>query len=147
MEEYENQKRKDVNLTVGQRVFLNTRNLSSIHFKRKEEKFHERYCGPFTIVAKVGTYTYKLELPKSMSRLHPVFHVALLHRAVDNPPEFQLRKGPTKVSEGGSEHSGNGDGVDGRRRPTLFYYRESSGSTDGGKPTGLSSQVARFRCM
>ena len=90
---------KDVNFAVGQRVFLNTRNLSGIHFKRKEEKFHERYCGPFTIVERVGTYTYKLELPKSMSRLHPVFHVALLHRAVDNPPDFQHRKGPSKVRE------------------------------------------------
>ena len=50
MEEYENQKRKDVNFTVGQKVFLNTRNLSGIHFKKKEEKFHERFCGPFTIV-------------------------------------------------------------------------------------------------
>ena len=42
MEEYENQKRKDVDFAVGQRVFLNTKNLSGIHFKRKEEKLHER---------------------------------------------------------------------------------------------------------
>ena len=75
MEEYENQKRKDVDFVVGQRVFLNTKNLSGIHFKRKEEKLHERYCGPFPIVERVGPYTYRLELPKSMARLHPVFHV------------------------------------------------------------------------
>ena len=51
------------------RVFLNTKNLSGIHFKRKEEKLHERYCGPFSVVEQVGPYTYRLELPKSMSRL------------------------------------------------------------------------------
>ena len=62
MEEYENQKRKDVDFVVGQRVFLNTKNLSGIHFKRKEEKLHERYCGPFSVVERVGPYTYRLEL-------------------------------------------------------------------------------------
>ena len=38
-----------------------------------------------------GTYTYRLDLPKTMSRLHPVFHVSLLHHAVENPQDFKHR--------------------------------------------------------
>ena len=91
MEEFENRGRQEVSMSVGDKVFLNTRNLSKIHFKRSEEKFHERFCGPFRISEEVSKYTYRLELPKSMSRLHPVFHVSLLHHAVENPPEFEHR--------------------------------------------------------
>ena len=134
-EEYENQKRKDVNFAVGQKVFLNTRNLSGIHFKRKEEKFYERYCGPFTIVERVGTYTYKLELPKSMSRLHPVFHVvALLHRAVDNPPDFQHRKEPSKVREDQNIPETEKTLMDEEGRPCFIIEKVVGRRPDGGKP-------------
>ena len=90
MEEFENRGRQEVSMSVGDKVFSNT-NLSKIHFKRSEEKFHERFCGPFRISEEVSKYTYRLELPKSMSRLHPVFHVSLLHQAVENPPDFEHR--------------------------------------------------------
>lgn len=37
-----------------------------------------KYMGPFKIIARIGSWAYKLDLPTGMSRLHPVFHVGLL---------------------------------------------------------------------
>jgi hypothetical protein len=40
--------------------------------------------GPFRILKSVGKRAYKLALPSSM-KIHPVFHVSLLHPAADDP--------------------------------------------------------------
>ena len=45
----------------------------------KVAKLSPRYCGPFTILKRIGPVAYKLELP-SHSRVHPVFHVSRLRK-------------------------------------------------------------------
>ncbi|GKG56816.1 hypothetical protein Tco_0582167, partial [Tanacetum coccineum] len=39
-----------------------------------------RYIGPFKIIAKVGTVSYRLELPEQLSRVHSIFHVSNLKK-------------------------------------------------------------------
>ncbi|KAJ9522154.1 hypothetical protein QJQ45_005129 [Haematococcus lacustris] len=69
---------KDVEFEVGTQVLLSTRNL---RIKTgKVRKFVPRYVGPFVVEAKINANAYKLTLPASMSRLHPVFHVSLLKK-------------------------------------------------------------------
>ena len=46
---------------------------------RPVAKFSPRYCGPFTILKRVGQVAYKLELPEH-SKVHPVFHVSRLRK-------------------------------------------------------------------
>ena len=41
--------------------------------------------GPFPVVRKVGNSTYHLQLPPSMSHLHPVFNVVKLTLALEDP--------------------------------------------------------------
>ncbi|KAJ9515942.1 hypothetical protein QJQ45_016884 [Haematococcus lacustris] len=69
---------KDVEFEVGAQVLLSTRNL---RIKTgKVRKFVPRYVGPFVVEAKINANAYKLTLPATMSRLHPVFHVSLLKK-------------------------------------------------------------------
>ncbi|GJS36873.1 putative reverse transcriptase domain-containing protein [Tanacetum coccineum] len=38
------------------------------------------------IIAKVGTFAYRLELPEQLSRVHSTFHVSKLKKCMDNEP-------------------------------------------------------------
>ncbi|GLB44520.1 putative retrotransposable element tf2 155 kda protein type 1-like [Lyophyllum shimeji] len=48
-------------------------------------KLSHRYLGPYTIERQVGPLAYKLRLPRSMSRLHPVFNAVKLRLAPPDP--------------------------------------------------------------
>nr|GEY95404.1 retrotransposon protein, putative [Tanacetum cinerariifolium] len=39
-------------------------------------KLNPRYVGPFKVLQKVGSISYKLELPQELSRVHNTFHVS-----------------------------------------------------------------------
>jgi len=61
------------NFKKGDRVWLN----SSLVLRNKNKKLKPRKLGPFKIIKKVSTVTYKLKLPKNI-RIHPIIHVAEL---------------------------------------------------------------------
>ena len=44
----------------------------------KQGKLAPRYIGPFEVLERVGTITYQLVLPSSVSGVHEVFHVSML---------------------------------------------------------------------
>ncbi|MGQ3285987.1 hypothetical protein, partial [Bosea sp. (in: a-proteobacteria)] len=77
-ERYENKRRRDVTFSVGDSVLLSTKNLRNAPGKAR--KFLPRYVGPFQVTGRLGESAYRLELPPTMSRLHPVFHVSLLKK-------------------------------------------------------------------
>jgi len=60
---------------IGTLVWLKTEN---IRMKRPSVKLDHRMLGPFKVIKKVSTHTYKLALPPSMNQLHNVFHIKLL---------------------------------------------------------------------
>ena len=49
--------------------------------KRRAEKLHSRFFGPYKILCKIGQNAYELELPKE-SKIHNTFHVSLLNKAM-----------------------------------------------------------------
>ena len=46
-----------------------------------------RYIGPYMSTARVGALAYHLQLPKSMSGVHPVFHVSMLRKYLKDPKQ------------------------------------------------------------
>ena len=59
---------------IGDKVWPSSKNIKT---QRPTYKLDHKRLGPFKIIAKIGSRSYKLELPSTM-RIHPVFHVNLL---------------------------------------------------------------------
>jgi len=66
----------------GDMVFLDA---SDIQTTRPSRKLSHCRLGPFLIDGQVGNGAYRLRLPLSMSRLHPVFNVVKLSLAPPDP--------------------------------------------------------------
>jgi len=83
MARYYNQKRtKAPEYKPGDKVYLDA---SDIQTNRPSRKLSHRHLGPFVIERKVGNSAYRLHLPLSMKRLHPVFNVVKLTPAPTDP--------------------------------------------------------------
>ena len=53
----------------------------SLKQDKKDNKLSPKYYGPYKVLQKIGTMSYKLELPAS-SRVHPIFHVSCLKKVI-----------------------------------------------------------------
>ena len=51
----------------------------------KQGKLSLRYIGPFEVLGRVGTVSYWLALPPSLSSVHAVFHVSMLRKYTPYP--------------------------------------------------------------
>ncbi|GJS57972.1 hypothetical protein Tco_0652756 [Tanacetum coccineum] len=56
-----------------------------IHFG-KRGKLNPRYIGPFKVLEKVGTVSYRLELLQQLSRVYSTFHVSNLKKCLSDEP-------------------------------------------------------------
>jgi hypothetical protein len=95
---YANKKRRDISFSVGQEVLLRSRNYTDDFSRnRPREKLKHIYHGPYKVIAQVGTHAYRLQLPRSMSRVHPVVHVSELkeyHPPLQDSVPAQLHDRP-----------------------------------------------------
>ena len=90
-----NRKHKAVLFEPGSDVLLSAKN---IKVTRPSKKLSAKYLGPFKVIEVVGRNAYRLDLPQSMRRLHPVFHVSLLEPYRRRPDDE-----PAAVREGDIE--------------------------------------------
>lgn len=92
MARYYNQRRSPApEFKPGDKVYLDSSNISTT---RPSKKLSHRRLGPFPVTAKVGRYAYRLKLPRSMSRIHPVQNVIKLTLAPDDPIPGRKRPKP-----------------------------------------------------
>src|SRR5208283_943045 len=85
----------------GDRVWLDA---SDIATTRPSAKLAHRRLGPYVVEARVGHGSYRLSLPASLRRLHPVFPVVKLTPAKDDPfPGRHVAPPPPPVLVDGEE--------------------------------------------
>jgi hypothetical protein len=66
----------------GKKVYLDSSDINTI---QPSQKLSHRFLGPYSVVHAVGKNAYRLRLPYSMRRLHPMFNVIKLLRAPKDP--------------------------------------------------------------
>jgi Chromo (CHRromatin Organisation MOdifier) domain len=83
MARYYNQRRTPAPVYApGDKVYLDA---SDINTTRPSKKLSHRRLGPFVVEKRIGLNAYRLTLPLSMKRLHPVFNVVKLTPAPADP--------------------------------------------------------------
>ncbi|CAH9067352.1 unnamed protein product [Cuscuta epithymum] len=112
MKQQADKKRRDVQLEVGDKVFLKIQpyKLKSLA-KRLNQKLSPWFYSPFEVMDKINPVAYKLKLLEGC-KIHPVFHVSLLKKVVaPNIPtqplpgclteDWELQTQPAQVLESG----------------------------------------------
>ena len=86
-----NQHHSERCLEEGDWLFFRMQPYKQISIKQlnKDNKLAPKYHGPQKVLQKIGSMTYKLELPAS-SRVHPVFHVSCLKKAIRHTLPIQI---------------------------------------------------------
>ncbi|XP_057975433.1 uncharacterized protein LOC131162844 [Malania oleifera] len=82
---YADHRRKNLEFDVGDHVFLKIAPMKGVMRFGRKGKLSPRFIGPFEILDKVGLVAYRLALPPVLSRIHNVFHVAMLRKYVPDP--------------------------------------------------------------
>ncbi|GKB79910.1 putative reverse transcriptase domain-containing protein [Tanacetum coccineum] len=77
---------KPVEFQVGYMVMLKMSPWKWVIRFGKQGKLNPRYIGPFKVIAKVGTVSYRLELPNQISHVHSTFHVSNLKKCYADEP-------------------------------------------------------------
>jgi hypothetical protein len=75
-ESYANKRRRPLQFEVGDYVYLNVSPMKGVKRFRVKGKLAPCCIGPFPILEKCGTMTYKLELPLSLAGFHDIFYVS-----------------------------------------------------------------------
>lgn len=125
---------------VGQEVWLNAKNIRTT---RPTKKLDYRKLGPFRIVEKISSHAFKLGLPLSLKRIHPVFHVSLLEPVTPNtiPNRVPDPPPPVILPDGSEPEYEVAQILDSRFRwKKLFYFVQWRGYEDN--PTENSWEPA-----
>jgi hypothetical protein len=82
---YDQKRGEDPGYKPGDKVYLSGKNLTT---HRPMEKLDDKRHGPFKVVCKVGSPSYKLKLPDTW-KVHPVFNTVFLKLWVPPVAEHQ----------------------------------------------------------
>jgi len=93
MQHYANRSRLDMSFSVGDLVFVSSKNTTST---RPSASLDYRNIGPVRIQEVIGNVNYRVELPSTCKR-HNVFHVSLLTKCPPNTIPNRIRASPLPI--------------------------------------------------
>ena len=82
---YADRRRRPLEFTEGDLVFLKVSPKKGIVRFGKKGKLAPRYVGPFEVIQRIREVAYKLALPPQLSLVHDVFHISMLRRYHPDP--------------------------------------------------------------
>ena len=94
---YANQHRRDVQLEVGEKVWVSTENIRS-NIKEQIPKLTQKYMGPFEVKEVINPVNYKIDLPASL-KINPNIHISKLkqHHPTTTIPHKNNHTRPTPI--------------------------------------------------
>ncbi len=103
MKKYADKNRISIDIKVGDLVLLDRAHLSIDAYNMvKKQKFLPKWIGPFLVLKKVGTVSYKLQLPDK-SRAHDVFHESALRKYEFKDGKSYPKPDPIIAEDGSKE--------------------------------------------
>ena len=82
---YADQRRRPLEFTVGDHVFLRVSPTTGVGRAIRSRKLSPKFIGPYQILRKIGPVAYEVALPPQLANLHSVFHVSQLRKYVPDP--------------------------------------------------------------
>ncbi|KAJ9553825.1 hypothetical protein OSB04_017870 [Centaurea solstitialis] len=79
---YADNRRKPLEIQVGDRVLLKVSPWKGLLRFGKKGKLSPRFVGPFEILERIGPVVYRLDLPPELSTIHDIFHVSNLKKCL-----------------------------------------------------------------
>jgi hypothetical protein len=120
-EQANNTRHPDPVLRPGDKVWLRRKNIRTT---RPSNKLDHKLIGPYTIIERIGTKAYKLNLPPTV-RIHPVFHISLLEPVKNDstPIPGHTQPPPPPVVVDNEEEWEVEEILDSRRHRNQLQYR------------------------
>nr|CAD1827604.1 unnamed protein product [Ananas comosus var. bracteatus] len=95
---YSDKRRRDLEFTVGDRVFLKVSPMRGVKQFGVRGKLSPRYIGPYEVLERICAVAYRLALPPKLADVHNVFHISNLRKYIHDP-EHALLCEPPKLQE------------------------------------------------
>jgi hypothetical protein len=88
---YADQRQRPLTFQVGDFVYLKVSPMKGVQKFGANKKLAPRYVGAYQIIERKGELAYKIQLPRDMSAILPVFHVSQLKKCLRVPKESRIQ--------------------------------------------------------
>ena len=82
---YADLKRKEIEYSVGDMVFLKVSPWKKVLRFGRKGKLSPQFIGPYKITERIRFVTYRLALPSELENIYNVFHMSMLRRYWSDP--------------------------------------------------------------
>jgi len=82
---YTDQRRRPLEFSTGEHVFLRVTPFTGVGRAIKSKKLTSKFIGPYQILRRIGFVAFEIALPPPLANVHNIFHVFQLRKYVPDP--------------------------------------------------------------